>query len=70
MLDVKNDEIISMNRKLIKLEEEKKALENQLVYYKGKLGKVLNELAEAETKCVHLEEEQREMRKIILNGGK
>ena len=70
LLDVKNDEIISMNRKQIKLEEEKKALENQLVNSKGKLGEVLNELVEAETKCVHLEEEQRQMRKTILNGGK
>ena len=59
-----------MNKKYKKLEEENKVLEKQLVNSKGKLGEVLNELAEAETKCVHLEEEKRQMKKTVMNGGK
>ena len=42
-------------------------LERQLINSKGKLGEVLNELAEVESKCVHLEEEKRLM---IKNGRK
>ena len=64
LLQQKNEEIDSMKIKHKKLEEEKSLLESQLVNSKGKLGEVLNELAEAETKCVHLEEEKRQMKSI------
>ena len=70
LLQQRNDEINSMKIKYRKLEEEKNMLESQLVTSKGKLGEVLNELAEAETKCVHLEEEKRQMREYEMNGGK
>ena len=70
LLQQRNDEINSMKIKYRKLEEEKSMLESQLVTSKGKLGEVLNELAEAETKCVHLEEEKRQMREYEMNGGK
>ena len=60
LLQQKNEEIDSMKIKHKKLEEEKSTLETQLVNSKGKLGEVLNELAEAETKCVHLEKSQEE----------
>ena len=52
------------------MEEENKMLERQLINSKGKLGEVLNELAEVESKCVYLEEEQRQMKKNKSNGGK
>ena len=48
------------------MEEENKMLERQLINSKGKLGEVLNELAEVESKCVYLEEEQRLMKKMEL----
>ena len=66
----KKEEIeeIKLNQK--KLEEENKMLERQLINSKGKLGEVLNELAEVESKCVYLEEEQRLMKKNGINGGK
>ena len=70
LLQQKNDEIDSMKGKYRKLEEEKGLLESQLVTTKGKLGEVLNELAEAETKCVNLEEEKRQMRENEMNGGR
>ena len=70
LLQQKNDEVDSMEKKYKKLEEENIMLEKQLVNSKGKLGEVLNELAEAETKCVYLEEEKRQIRKDIMNGGK
>ena len=44
-------------------------LERQLINSKGKLGEVLNELAEVESKCVYLEEEKRQMKKNGMNGG-
>ena len=70
LLQKKDEEIDNMQKKYKKLEEENSTLEKQLVNSKGKLGEVLNELAEAETKCVHLEEEQRQMIKTGMNGGK
>lgn len=70
LLQLKNEEIDLMKQKYKKLEEENNMLERQLVNSKGKLGEVLNELVEAETKCVHLEEEQRQIRKTIVNGGR
>ena len=70
LLQQKNDEVDSMEKKYKKLEEENIMLEKQLVNSKEKLGEVLNELAEAETKCVYLEEEKRQIRKDIMNGGK
>ena len=51
-------------------EEENKMLERQLVNSKGKLGEVLNELVEVETKCVPLEEKKKKYSKSYLNGGK
>ena len=65
LLQQKNEEIDSMKIKHKKLEDEKSTLETQLVNSKGKLGEVLNELAEAETKCVHLEEEKKQMKRSI-----
>ena len=69
LLEEKNDEIESINKKYKKLEEENKNLEKQLINSKGKLGEVLNELAEAETKCVHLEEEKRVKKSNISIRG-
>ena len=69
LLQKKEDEINSMQRKHRQLEEENNNLEQQLVNSKGKLGEVLNELAEAETKCAHLEEEQKQMKESSANGA-
>ena len=69
LLQKKEDEINSMQRKHRQLEEENNNLEQQLVNSKGKLWEVLNELAEAETKCAHLEEEQRQMKESPINGA-
>ena len=70
LIQKKNEEIDEIKIKQKKLEEENKMLERQLINSKGKLGEVLNELAEVESKCVYLEEEQRQMKKNIINGGK
>ena len=69
LLQKKKEEIdeIKINQK--KLEEENQMLERQLINSKGKLGEVLNELAEVESKCFHLEEEKRQMKKNGMNGG-
>ena len=68
VLTEKNSEIDNMQKKHRKLEEEKKILEKQLVNSKGKLGDVLNELAEAETKCAYLEEKKRFKRRHNEEG--
>jgi chromosome segregation ATPase len=68
ILTEKNNEIDNMQKKHRKIEEEKKILEKQLVNSKGKLGDVLNELAEAETKCVYLEEKKRFKRRHNEEG--
>lgn len=70
LIQKKNEEIDEIKSKQKKLEEENKMLERQLINSKGKLGEVLNELAEVESKCVYLEEEQRQMKKNKSNGGK
>ena len=70
LIQKKNEEIDEIKIKQKKLEEENKMLERQLINSKGKLGEVLNELAEVESKCVYLEEEQRQMKKNKSNGGK
>ena len=72
LLQQKKDEIESMTKKHKELEELNDSLEKQLVTSKEKLGTVLNDLAEAESKCVHLEEEQKNMKKNmgnVANGG-
>ena len=48
------------------MEEENRMLERQLINSKGKLGEVLNELAEVESKCVYLERNQ--LKKNAING--
>jgi len=68
LLKQKNSEIDFMYKNQRRLEEEKTNLEKELVTSKGKLGDVLNELAEAETKCAQLEEEQRLKRGSIDSG--
>jgi chromosome segregation ATPase len=68
ILTEKNNEIDNMQKKHRKIEEEKKILEKQLVNSKGKLGDVLNELAEVETKCVYLEEKKRFKRRHNEEG--
>ena len=70
LIQKKNEEIDEIKLKQKKLEEENRMLERQLINSKGKLGEVLNELAEVESKCVYLEEEQRQMKKNGSNGGK
>ena len=73
LLQQKKDEIESMTKKHKELEELNDSLEKQLVTSKEKLGNVLNDLAEAESKCVILEEEQKKMKKNmggVANGGK
>ena len=72
LLQEKKDEIDAMQKKQKELVEQNDSLEKQLVTSKGKLGELLNELAEAESKCVYLEEEQKKMKKNmgnIVNGG-
>jgi chromosome segregation ATPase len=69
LIQKKNEEIDEIKLKQKKLEEENRMLERQLINSKGKLGDVLNELAEVESKCVHLEEEKRLMIKNGGNGG-
>ena len=56
-----------MLKKQKELIEQNNLLEQQLVTSKGKLGEVLNELAEAESKCVTLEEEKKKMKQNM--GG-
>ena len=68
LLQEKKDELDIMQKKQKELIEQNDSLEKQLVVSKGKLGELLNELAEAESKCVSLEEEQKKM-KNIANGG-
>ena len=70
LLQQKNEEIDIIMQKHKKLEEENRMLERQLVNSKGKLGEVLNELVEVETKCVSLEEEKKKYSKSYSNGGK
>ena len=73
LLQQNKDEIESMTKKHKELEELNDSLEKQLVTSKEKLGNVLNDLAEAESKCVILEEEQKKMKKNmggVANGGK
>ena len=69
LIQKKNEEIDEIKLKQKKLEEENRMLERQLINSKGKLGDVLNELAEVESKCVHLEEEKRLMIKNGRNAG-
>ncbi len=56
----KNKEIQQLKKKERDLLEQNSTLEKQLVDSKGTLGEVLNSLAEAESKCCYLEEQQRE----------
>ena len=61
-----------MQKKQKELIEQNDLLEKELVTSKGKLGEVLNELAEAESKCVTLEEEKKKMKQNmggVANGG-
>ena len=61
-----------MQKKQKELVEQNDSLEKQLVTSKGKMGEILNELAEAESKCVYLEEENKKMKKNmgnVANGG-
>ena len=72
LLQQKKDEMETMTKKHKELEELNDSLEKQLVTSKEKLGNVLNDLAEAESKCVYLEEEQKKMKKnmgSVANGG-
>ena len=59
-----------MQKKQKELLEQNDSLEKQLVVSKGKLGEVLNELAEAESKCVSLQEQQKKIKGNIVDGGK
>ena len=72
LLQEKKDEIDFMQKKQKELVEQNDSLEKQLVTSKGKMGEILNELAEAESKCVYLEEENKKMKKNmgnVANGG-
>ena len=72
LIQEKKDEIDEMHKKQKELIEQNKSLESQLVTSKGKLGEILNELTEYESKCVTLEEENKKMKKNmgnIANGG-
>ena len=71
-LKEKKDVIDALLKKQKELIEQNNLLEQQLVTSKGKLGEVLNELAEAESKCVTLEEEKKKMKQNmggVANGG-
>ncbi len=66
LIQKKDEEIEEMLNQQKKMEEENRMLERQLINSKGKLGEVLNELAEVESKCVYLEQNQ--LKKNEING--
>ena len=66
LIQKKDEEIEEMLNQQKKMEEENRMLERQLINSKGKLGEVLNELAEVESKCVYLERNQ--LKKNAING--
>ena len=70
-LNEKKDELNKLTKQHKELTDKINDLEIELVSSKGKLGDVLNELAEAESKCVVLEEEKAQLRKMAnnMNGG-
>ena len=68
LLQEKKDQIDSMEKKQKELIEQNDLLEKELVTSKGKLGEVLNDLAEAESKCVILEEEHKKMKSNMKNN--
>ena len=59
LLHQKDNEIDNMQKKEKEVNEKNKYLEKELVDAKDKLGNVLNDLAEAESNCVKLEEEKK-----------
>ena len=62
LLQDKNNELDLMQKKQKELVEQKDSFENLLVTSKGKIGELLNDLAEAESKCVLLEEENKKLK--------
>ena len=65
----KNDEIDSMKKKNKKLQEDYDVLEKQLISSKGKLGEVLNELVEVESKYASVDKDE-EISNSFLTGAK
>ena len=70
LLHQKENEIDNMQKKEKELNEKNQFLEKQLVEAKDDLGNVLNDLAEAETNCVKLEEEKQNIKDNKGNGEK
>ena len=70
LLQQKENEIDNMQKKEKELNEKNQFLEKQLVEAKDNLGNVLNDLAEAETNCVKLEEEKQNIKDNKGNGEK
>ena len=68
LLQEKKNQIDGMEKKQKELIEQNDLLEKELVTSKGKLGEVLNDLAEAESKCVTLEEENKKMKINMKNN--
>ena len=73
LLQQKENEIDNMQKKEKEYDEKYKFLEKQLVDTKDNLGNLLNDLAEAESNCVKLEEEKKQLKnnkgKGISTGG-
>ena len=69
LLQEKKDQIDNLEKKQKELVEQNDLLEKDLVTSKGKLGEVLNDLAEAESKVVNLEEENRKLKKNMNSIG-
>ena len=68
LLQEKKNQIDGMEKKQKELIEQNDLLEKELVTSKGKLGEILNDLAEAESKCVTLEEENKKMKINMKNN--
>ena len=65
----KNDKINLMKKKNKKLQEDYDVLEKQLISSKGKLGEVLNELVEVESKYASVDKDE-EISNSFLTGAK
>jgi chromosome segregation ATPase len=68
LLQQKENEIDNMQKKEKEYDEKYKFLEKQLVDTKDNLGNLLNDLAEAESNCVKLEEEKKQLKNNKVKG--
>jgi chromosome segregation ATPase len=69
LLHQKNNEIDNMQKKEKELDEKNKILEQQLVASKDNMGNLLNDLAEAESNNIKLEEEKNKLKNNTGRGN-